>query len=184
MQCGGVFDGAHAGVAGPAAVVGVVAGPALRDAGAGRRRRREDIGRAGTRGAGAVLGHVALAGGGATLGGGGFEAVHAGVAGPAAVIGVVAALSLRDALPICRRRGEAVGRAGARGAGAVLGHVALAGGGATLGGGGCEGAHAGVADTAAAIGVVAGPTLRGAGAGRRRRREDVGRADARGAGAV
>src|SRR5439155_1414370 len=100
--------------------------------------RLQTVGRASTRGARAVLRHVALAGRGTTLGGGGFEAVHAGVAGPAAVIGVVAGPALRDASAGRRRRGEDIGRAGTRGAGAVLGHVALAGGGETLGGGGFD----------------------------------------------
>src|SRR5207244_13250023 len=76
----------HARVAGPAAVIGAVARAALRGARAACRGRGEAVGRAGARGARAALGHVALARRGAADGARGREDVHAGVAGPAAVI--------------------------------------------------------------------------------------------------
>src|SRR2546426_9894378 len=93
------LEDVHAGGrAGPGAVLGgvVVAGPALRGAGAVRCQGLEGIGRAGARAAGAAFGHVALAGGAAADGAAGLEGVRAADAAPSAVVGgVVAAAPAR-----------------------------------------------------------------------------------------
>src|SRR5206468_2626528 len=80
------------------AVVGAVAGPAIRGAGAARGARGEDVERAGARGAGARLGDVALAlrrlpaDEAARL-----EHVEARVAVAGAVVGAVAGPAIRGA---------------------------------------------------------------------------------------
>src|SRR5207247_1690078 len=106
-------------VARPAAVIGrvVVARAALGRARAARRGRVDACSRARARGPRAHLRHVALTGRGPAGGGPRLEDVDARVARPPAVLGsvVVARAALGRARAARRGRGEAIGRARARG---------------------------------------------------------------------